>query len=281
MSAADRLPPNEPVDNEVAESRNGLDAGTMQWIGGIVPHAGWVCSGAVAAEVIGKLCRQMGIDTVVVFGAAHRFMSNKAALYAQGAWSTPLGEMLIDEQLAAAVLDASQDVEENPEAHRPEHSIEVQVPFIQHMCPSARLLPLLVPHLAPASAIGLAVAQQARLLNRQVVFLGSTDLTHYGPRYGFAPKGTGLAGLEWAKTDNDRRLIELVCRMQTDGIVPEAKKRQNACGPGAVAATIAACQRLGATRGILLRHTTSAEVLLDSYGPMDGAVGYAGIVFTR
>lgn len=281
LSAAERLPQNEPAYDESTESRNAVAAGSKQWIGGIVPHAGWVCSGAVAAEVIGKLCRQPGIDTVVVFGASHRFISNKAAMYSQGAWSTPLGEITIDDQLAAAILDASKDVEDNPDAHQPEHSIEVQVPFIQQVCPSARLLPLLVPHLAPASAIGEAVAAQAQLLNRQVVFLGSTDLTHYGLRYDFVPKGMGSAGLAWAKTDNDRRLIELVCQMQADRIVPEAKQRQNACGPGAVAATIAACRRLGATRGILLRHTTSAEVLLDSYGPMDGAVGYAGIVFSR
>jgi MEMO1 family protein len=271
----------EPGDSTVAELRDALAAGAGRLVGGIVPHAGWICSGAVAAEVIGEVCRDRDIDTVVVFGAAHRFMSARAALWCEGAWATPLGEVLIDDQLANAVLAASDDVEANPEAHRVEHSIEVQVPFIQRACPAARLLPLLVPPPAPALAIGLAVAEQARLLDRRVIFLGSTDLTHYGPRYGFTPKGDGPQALTWAKEQNDRWLLDLVCQMEADRIVPEAHKHQNACGAGAVAATMAACSRAGATRGVILRHTTSAEVLQDRYGPMSDAVGYAGIVFSR
>lgn len=279
LAAADGMRATDSPDSEAAVLRQALRDGRQIALGGVVPHAGWICSGAVAAEVLAVLCQRRDLDTVVIFGAAHRLMSKKAVLWAQDAWATPMGEMAIDDQLANAVLAASQEVEEEPDAHRSEHSIEVQLPFIQYLAPSVRLLPILVPHLAPAPAIGLAVAEQARLLDRRVVLVGSTDLTHYGPRYGFTPKGSGPEGLAWAKTRNDPRLLELACRMEADRIVPEAKRRQNACGAGAVAATIAACQRSGATQGVLLRHTTSGEVLKDRYGPMNDTVGYAGIVF--
>jgi AmmeMemoRadiSam system protein B len=266
---------------EAAGLRSGLEAGTERLVGGIVPHAGWICSGSIAAEVLQELARRAGIETFVIFGAAHRLASDTAALYGRAAWATPLGEIAIDEDLASAVLSASSDVEENDRPHFVEHSIEVQLPFVQHLAPAARLLPILVPHMASGPAIGLAVAEQARLLEREVVFVGSTDLTHYGPRYGFSPKGKGLAGLKWAKGVNDRRMIELICRMEADQIAPQARQHQNACGSGAVAATIAACRRWGATRGVLLRHATSKEVLADRYGEMADAVGYAGIVFSR
>ena len=249
--------------------------------GGIVPHAGWICSGQVAAEVFWQLLQHRPIDTVVIFGAAHRLISKQAAL-SQQIWATPLGEMAIDDELAQATLSlVPNDVCDQSDAHEQEHSIEVQLPFIQYLLPTARLLPILVPHVAPAVAIGRTVAMQAERLGRQVVFVGSTDLTHYGPRYRFTPKGTGPTGLTWAKQHSDQRFIDLACNMQADAMVSEASQHHNACGAAAVAATIAACQHRGATRGILLRHTTSAEVLLDRFGPTDDAVGYAGILFAK
>lgn len=262
------------------ETRAALAAGTERAIGGIVPHAGWVCSGMVAAEVLRELTRRPGIDTFVVFGAAHRLASSTAALYGQGSWSSPLGETAIDEDLASAVLTACSSVREDEEPHLVEHSIEVQLPFLQYLAPTARLLPILVPHTAPGPVIGRAVAEQARLLSREVIFVGSTDLTHYGPRYHFTPQGVGEAGLRWAKQVNDRQIIDLICRMQADEVAPQARRHHNACGAGAVAAAIAACRQQGATRGLLLRHTTSNETLRSRFGPMEDAVGYAGIVFT-
>ncbi|MBI4581155.1 MAG: AmmeMemoRadiSam system protein B [Planctomycetes bacterium] len=278
LAAADRVPTRPDVDSDAAALRSAVAAGTQCLFGGIVPHAGWMCSGAVAGEVLRELCRP-DVETVVVFGAAHRLAGRKAAVFAEGGWSTPLGEIAIDEELASAVLSASQDVEPDSRAHQPEHSIEVQVPFVQYLTPSARLLPILVPHTVPASVVGRTVAEQARRMGRRTVFVGSTDLTHYGPRYDYTPKGVGPAGLAWAKDVNDRAIIDLIRRMEADQIAPEARRHQNACGAGAVAATVAACRSTGALRGVLLRHTTSGEVLRDRYGDMDDAVGYAGVVF--
>lgn len=255
-------------------------AGMTRAVVGIVPHAGWVCSGAVAAEIIQAVGRDPAIETFIVFGAIHRVRGRQAAVDPEGSWSTPLGEIEIDEELAEAVLQASPLLVSDAHSHQPEHSIEVQIPFIQHVRPKARLLPILVPPAAGIAQVGRVVAEQVQAVGRKAVFLGSTDLTHYGPRYGFTPQGAGAAGLTWARDVNDRRLIDLCLGMAADDIVAEANANHNACGSGAVAATIAAAQQVGATEARLCRHTTSAEVLREKLGPMTDSVGYAGIVFS-
>ena len=246
-------------------------------VGGIVPHAGWICSGTVAGEVIAAF-RDAAIDTFIVFGAVHRLSRPQASVDARGDWQTPLGTMTIDEQLAAAVLDVSSDLlADDAQSHLLEHSIEVQLPFLQAIQPEARLLPVGVPPIDDAPAVGTIVAEQVNRLGRRVAFLGSSDLTHYGPRYGFMPAGTGRHALHWAKA-NDRRIIELCLKLQAECVVSEARTHCNACGSGAIAATLAAARASGANEGMLLRHTSSAEVLRDQLGSTADAVGYAGIL---
>ncbi len=250
-------------------------------LGGIVPHAGWMCSGAVAAAVFQALAADASIETYVLFGAVHRLLSPLGSVYATGTWRTPLGEITIDQSLAEAVLKDSSLLIDEPDAHNLEHSIEVQVPFIQHLAPSAKILPIMVPPVASAHEVGRAVAEQADRIGRKVVFVGSSDLTHYGPRYRFTPQGSGAAALQWAKEVNDRRLIEKMLHLNADQVVGEAMTHHNACGSGAIAAALAACVRMGANRAELLCHTTSYEVLAERLGPSTDAVGYAGIIIGR
>ncbi|MDM8007829.1 MAG: AmmeMemoRadiSam system protein B [Phycisphaerae bacterium] len=251
-------------------------------VGGIVPHAGWVFSGAVAAEVIALLAGQTGVETFVVFGAMHRYASRAAgSVFARGAWETPLGQIAIDEELAQAVLADSRILKDEPDAHEMEHSVEVQVPFIQHAAPSAKLLPIIVPPSASAPDVGRAVAERAKALRRGVVFVGSTDLTHYGPGYRFTPMGSGPDALRWAKEVNDRRVLDLVEALKSHQIVPEAIEHHNACGSGAVAAAMEASKVMGANQAHILRHTTSNEVARRRFGESADAVGYAGVIFIK
>jgi AmmeMemoRadiSam system protein B len=247
-------------------------------LGGLAPHAGWSYSGAVAARSLG-LVADADVQTVIVFGAVHRLRGRGAAVYSSGSWITPVGEIRIDEEFARDVLKASPHFVEDLEAHGPEHSIEVEVPFLQAAAPSATLLPIMMPPIAEAAQLGRIVAQCAQALGRRVLFFASSDLTHYGPRFEFVPAGIGDAGIRWAKDVNDRRLLDRVVALDAEGIVPEAREHQNACGPGAIAATIAACQELGATRGFILEHTSSSEVLARGGETMVDAVGYASAVF--
>ena len=249
--------------------------------GGIVPHAGWVFSGDVAGLVFAELARRNTPSVVVLFGAVHRYSGRQAALFGAGTWLTPVGAVEVDAELATRVCVGTDLVIDEPAAHAHEHSIEVQVPLVKTAWPEAKILPVAVPPSLQAHLVGQAVAQILQKTGAEAIVIGTTDLTHYGSDYGFAPKGGGDGAVQWAKDDNDRRFIDLMASMQADRVVPEAATNRNACGSGAVAATIAACATLGATQGILCAHTCSAEVQVRlGMGPASNSVGYAGMVFS-
>ncbi len=243
--------------------------------GGIVPHAGWVYSGPTAGAVFQAIAAQEPPETFILFGAVHTWGVNDACLYGRGAWRTPLGELAIDEELAAT-LAAQAGLADRPEAHAEEHSIEVQLPFIKYLFPSARIVPIAMPPLYTAHTVGQKVAQAVRQVGRRAVALGSTDLTHYGPRYGLAPAGAGEHALTWVH-NNDRAILDLMVAMRAEEIVSEARSHHNACGAGAVAAAIAFAAEMGATQGVLLHYTTSHEVM--PMGRATDMVGYGAVVF--
>lgn len=248
-------------------------------IGGIVPHAGWVCSGAVAARVFKAIAEQRQPASVVVFGAVHVRHGPQASLFDKGAWETPLGLAEVDARLANRLCSQTGLMTVDPHAHDGEHSIEVEVPFIQQLLPHATIVPIMVPANKNAVMLGTTIGRTCKSYGADVVFIASTDLTHYGPRYGFVPQGVGGPALTWARDVNDRRMIEMIRQMNDAAVVDEARANQNACGAGAVAATLAACKAYGAGRATLLEHTTSFEVLRDRFPePATDAVGYAGMV---
>ena len=248
-------------------------------IGGVVPHAGWVYSGAVAARVFAAMAAGDHPQAIVVFGAIHVLHGPRPTVFPSGAWQTPLGLAHIDDRLAERLHGQTGLLDVDPHAHDGEHSIEVEVPFIQHLMPDALVVPIMVPVNDKAAALGRSVGRTCRDYGVRAAFICSTDLTHYGPSFNFTPRGVGAEALRWSKEVNDRRMIDLMLEMRAEGAVEEAVKYRNACGGGAIAATLAACEAYGAKRTHLLEHTTSAEVgrELSLASPRD-AVGYAGIV---
>ena len=245
-------------------------------LGGVVPHAGWTYSGPTAGRVFAAIQAQGAPETFVLFGAVHSWGVSGASVYSAGSWRTPLGDLAIDEELAQEALKVSSLLADRPQAHSEEHSIEVQLPFIQHLFPSARILPIAVPPLTEAPEVGHEVARAVRQLGRKAVAVGSSDLTHYGPRYGMAPVGVGERALEWTK-QNDARLLDLVAALRAPEVLAEARAHHNACGAGAIAAAIGFAAELGASKGVLLQYTTSHEVL--PMGRPSDFVGYGAVVF--
>jgi hypothetical protein len=263
----DEMPPHDSLPDTI--------------VAGIVPHAGWTFSGALAAMVFAAIRqRHEKVNTFVIFGAAHSYFGDAPALCAAGAWLTPLGQAVVDEELAQAVLSSTNATDEFS-AHAAEHSIEVQIPLIQDIFPGAKILPILVPPREQAVALGGAVGRIIeRTEQKKIVCIGSTDLTHYGPSYGFTPIGIGKAALQWAKEVNDRKFIDLALRMDPHGLLADAAENCNACGAGAAAATIAAAKHLGKTAGTLLAHATSNEIMLEKMKTTSrDSVGYAAIIF--
>ena len=128
-------------------------------VAGIVPHAGWTFSGNLTAMVFSAIKQQHEkVHTFVIFGAAHGYFGSSPAVYNRGSWKTPLGEIFVDEDLADDVLDAGPSISDL-DAHRAEHSIEVQIPFIQYLFPGAKILPVIVPPREQAVTLGKSVGE--------------------------------------------------------------------------------------------------------------------------
>lgn len=257
-------PPEEPADP----------------VAGVVPHAGWVFSGAVAAKVI-RCLSGASPEAFVIFGSVHSWGVKAGAVYASGAWATPLGNVAVDEDLAQLLLDQCSDyLVDDPDSHAGEHSIEVQVPIIRALLPTAKIVPVAMPPSDDAAAAGAAVGAALARSGGKAVVLGSSDLTHYGRGYGFAPWGRGAAARERMRA-NDRRIIDLALGFASDKIVAEAAAHSNACGAGAIAAAVAAARSMGARKSALVEYTTSHDVTGESPEDFQMAVGYAGLLFGR
>lgn len=248
-------------------------------LGGLVPHAGWSYSGDLSALTFKALQVGQACKTLVLFGADHRGVVRRGEVYDSGVWRTPLGDAPIDEELASAVLAVCDCCRANPDAHAGEHSLEVQVPILQVLAPDLRLLPIAVPPGDLAVPIGLAVAEALADRAGDVRIVGSTDLSHHGGHFP-APGGRGDIGEKWTRA-NDRRMLALIESLDAEAVVAEAEEHGNACGAGAIAATIAACRALGATRGTCLRYTNSYTLVHEKYPYEldDTTVGYASAVF--
>jgi len=252
------------------------DLGTL--LGGVVPHAGWMYSGRTAAKVFATLAAAKP-ETYILLGAVHQWYGRKGGIFPSGGWLTPLGELPVDADLASAIVEAAHgSILSSAAAHDMEHSIEVQLPFIQALSPGAKIVPIAVPPVPEAAGMGEAVAAAFAQASKRVMVVARTDLTHYGMDYGTPDHGPLSKAMGWMHA-NDQRVISLAESLKAEEIVPEAQGHFNACGPGALAAATAAARAMGATAGRVLEYTTSAEVLneLDS----DRAVGYVGLVFEK
>jgi AmmeMemoRadiSam system protein B len=249
-------------------------------VAGIVPHAGWTFSGPTAALVFSAIKRRSdNVATFIICGACHGYFGPDPVVDDHDQWETPLGAVAVDADLRDFLV-RERLVQVEPTAHRGEHSVEVQVPFIQFLFPDAKIVPVLVPPVATPVEFGEAMAGRIAASGAAVVYIGSTDLTHYGPRYGFTPMGAGPEGLRWATAVNDRRFIDLALHLQAAELLAGAMDNGYACGPGAAAATIAAARKAGADKGFLLAHTNSNEILLKEIGTISReSVGYVAMVF--
>lgn len=242
-------------------------------VGGIVPHAGWTYSGRIACNVIRCLQEGGAADTVVLFGK-HLHPGSGNSIMKEGAWATPLGDLTIDRELAEGLIATFPFRVETASHYEQDNTIELQLPLVKYFFPDAMILPAGVPPHPDSLAIGERVVELARDLGRKLVVLGSTDLTHYGDMYGFAPRGAGKEALDWVREENDRRVVDLMLHMDAAGVIRESLRSGNACCSGAAATAIAAARKLGAERGVELVYGTSYDIR-----PNSSFVGYVGIVF--
>jgi len=250
-----------------------------QPVAGIVPHAGWTYSGAVAAKVFACL-QAVEPETFVIFGAVHSWGVGAGGVYDKGSWRTSAGDVEVDDELAARLIASCRSLHPDAEAHENEHSIEVQLPMIKFLFPNSKIVPISAPPVPDMVDIGSCVGAALAKESRRCAVIGSTDLTHYGRNYGFAPWGEGADAYNRMR-ENDRRIINLALSLDADAIIAESQKNFNACGGGALAAAVAAAKAMGAQTGALVQYTTSHDVSGERADEFDFAVGYAGILLGR
>lgn len=243
------------------------------WLGGIVPHAGWYFSGRVACNVIQWLVDETPPDVVVLFGM-HLHADSPNYLMPRGAWETPFGKLTVDQDLADYLIQRFEFQIERTDRFVQDNTIELQLPFVKYLLNPKRIVAVGVPPHVHALGIGRAVVDWARQTGCRLKIIGSTDLTHYGANYGFTPKGSGTAAVDWVRSENDYRAIQAMLAMDPEKVLAEGRRHHNACCSGAVAVAVTAVRNMGATVAKQLTYTTSYEK-----SPGDSFVGYVGVVF--
>ncbi len=246
---------------------------TGEVVGGIAPHAGWAFSGKIACNVIKCLNVQDGPDTCIIFGR-HLHKTSDNFIMTEGRWSTPLGELTIDTELATELAGKFPFTVETTSRYEHDNTIEIQLPFIKYCFPTVKVVPMGLPPHPVSLEIAKKSVEISRRTGRKTVVLGSTDLTHYGYNYGFMPKGVGVEAVEWVRKVNDKRAVDLMVNMDEKAVMDESFKNHNVCCPGAAASAIVAARELGAIRAKQMMYRTSYDVRPDS-----SFVGYVGIVF--
>jgi MEMO1 family protein len=246
-----------------------LPAGTKVY-GGIVPHAGWSFSGKAAARVFCQAAKVTQPQVVCVCGG-HLGGNAPPLLVTDEVWETPLGNLTLATEFYGPLQSRLSLKEEYPG----DNTIEVQLPFVKYFFPQARVLALRAPQALKAQELGEAVVAVAQHLRLSVLVFGSTDLTHYGPNYGWAPKGSGAAAVQWVKEVNDKRFLDQVMKLDGPGMLKAAQDDQSACSAGGAVAAVAAAKKAGAGKALLTDYYTSYDIM-----PGDSFVGYAGVLLT-
>jgi len=258
-------------------------------LAGVTPHAGYQYSGPVAAHFFSAIAEDGLPESFILVGPKHGYMRFKgAAIMSAGTWVTPLGECPIDEDLASRILDyggasAPPCVAESAEAHEQEHSLEVQLPFLQFLNRQrkTKIVPMVIstPVYRTCQRVGEAIANAIKETGRDAVILASTDFTHYGVFYGYAPVGMGpVEKIDQWVHETDEELVRYIEQLDGEGLMKTVvEKQRTMCGSSAVAVMLTAAHRLGATEGQLLKYATSYDVR----GSTDAIVGYAAITINR
>lgn len=247
-------------------------------VGAIAPHAGWVYSGQTAVSALAPLGGAHPEAELVIMFGGHLGPRDPPRVLMEGQVETPLGPIEVDAELAQSLAMVVECELESPDEYFEDNALEVLWPMVKHYFPKAKLLAVGAPPSERSQDLGReAVHLAERLGYRDIVIVGSTDLTHYGPNYDYRPAGRGFAALEFVKNQNDPKVIAAMESLDALGVLTTARQKQNACCPGAVAAAIGAARKLGAARGELMRYTTSYDERPSEPEPAS-FVGYAGVV---
>ena len=264
-SAADRFYTSNPIILREEIKTYLTDHEKRPAIAVVVPHAGYPYSGKTAGAAYSEVIIP---DTVVVLGPNHSGTGAPFAIMSEGAWEMPFGDAQIDEDLAERIEDNCGIVENDPAAHQLEHSLEVQIPFLQQINPQTKIVPIAIcsPDLKKLKQLGRAVAKSIKESGSETLIVASTDMSH---------TQSSSERKQKRIKKNDLAVLEKAAELDEDGFMGAVEElKLTMCGYAPVAATIVAAKKLGATRGSLVRYSTSYDIS----GDYSYVVGYAGMV---
>jgi AmmeMemoRadiSam system protein B len=242
-----------------------VKTGLKTIMGLVCPHAGYMFSGPVAAHAYYSLACDGRPDVAVIFGPNHTGYGSALAVMNEGFWRTPLGDVEVDGETANQIVRESRIVDVDDSAHRFEHSIEVQLPFLQYLYGSEiKIVPIcfLMQDLSSAKEVGKAVAKA--LAGKNAVVIASSDMTHYEPQKSAERKDR--TALEAVKEMDEVKFYSII-----------ETHRITACGYGPIAALITAAKLLGAKEAKVLCYKTSGDII----GDYSSVVGYAAVCFQK
>lgn len=236
------------------------DAERIKAIGVVSPHAGYIYSGTVAGATLSSV--ELA-GTCVVMGPNHTGRGRPFSIMTEGVWKLPSGDCPIDDKLAKAILSSSDYLEEDEEAQRGEHSVEVQVPFLQVLKQDVKIVPLVLAdaELEVYRKIGKGIAAAIKANGNKATIIASSDLTHYEPQ-------------EAAK-QKDKKALEAITSLNEEALIRAIGKYGiSMCGYAPVCVMLAASKELGAKKAKIIKYHTSG----DASGDYNAVVGYGGVV---
>lgn len=228
--------------------------------GVVSPHAGYIYSGKVAGAVYSRI---VPVETFILLGPNHTGRGSPFSIMTDGTWKTPLGSVEIDSDMAKGILSESQNLEDDEKAHSYEHSLEVQLPFLQYLKRDFCFVPII---LSPAALsiyreIGEAIARVIKTKKTKTIVIASSDMTHYESQK--------------SAEEKDKEAIKAILELDEGKLLEKVKGLNiSMCGYAPVATTLVACKELGAEKAELIQYMTSG----DTSGDYSAVVGYAGII---
>ncbi len=229
-------------------------------LGVVSPHAGFLYSGDAAGAVYARVAIP---ETVVLIGPNHTGQGERLSVMTEGRWNLPTGAVDIDSELAEALLANGPQLRPDAAAHKNEHSLETQIPFLQHFKPDFKIVPICMMRASymDCKALARALVTAVRQTGRPVLVVASSDMTHYESHLEASAK--------------DSKAIEKILDLDAAGLFETVIKNGiSMCGVGPVTTMLIYAQTMGASEAELIRYMTSGEVS----GDMDRVVGYAGMI---
>lgn len=229
----------------------------------VSPHAGYMYSGCTAAHSF-KLLMGKGIDKVIIVGPSHRDNFDGISIYPGESYQTPLGDVHVNEQLRSLMISQDKGIMASPVGHRTEHSVEVQLPFLQRALERFTFVPVVMGDQTVELCRTLADALAAAIADQHVLLVASSDLSHYHPY----DDAVAL----------DQRVIHFIETFDELGLMKKLERHEvEACGGGPIVAIMLAAKKLGATNARVIHYCNSGDVT----GEKDAVVGYCSAAFTR